>query len=133
MSHSPSLIILGRLHKFGLRVHDKRAIAGDRFVDRLAAHDQDTAVLLGFKYDKGSQALQHDQFGFSGWFGTVDRNTPLKHKSRRALSLGERQFDSRTSLQLKVVEFDRCKRPRRSFLSLKRPCDDPQATRPMLT
>ena len=40
-----------RLMDFGVGVHHKRPMAHDRFVDRLAAEDQQHGVVIGFKAD----------------------------------------------------------------------------------
>ncbi len=61
---------------FGARVHDERPHAGNRFIDRFAAQDEDHAVRFGRKFD--GIALRGKQRELGG------RHTVLRARPHRA-------------------------------------------------
>ena len=62
MAHLSCLIVLRRLHQLFSRIHDERAIAGNRFLDRLSTEDQQRRVLFGVEHYARAGLSEQGQF-----------------------------------------------------------------------
>src|SRR4051812_9090959 len=93
-----------RLANFFLRVHDERAIAGDRLVDRLPRHDENARAFGGFDLDRVAGALEHHELLALRALDAVHADAALEDEHSAAPAFAERQLHLAAGAQLYVEE-----------------------------
>src|SRR5258706_8460083 len=114
-AHPAGLQVAHRLAQLLLGVHDERAVARDRLVDRLAAHDEQLRVGRGLDEDLVAGALEDDQLlGLRG-FRAVEGYFPVEDEEPAAPAFAEAQAQAFSGAQLQIEELDRRERARRAL------------------
>ena len=94
---------------FGVGVHHKRPMAHDRFVDRLAAEDQQHGVVIGFKADARAITLKQRKLPFTHHVLTVDLDRPMQHHQRSVAARVQIQRSRLARIQADIPHVDRRK------------------------
>src|SRR5258708_29191549 len=104
-----------RLAGFLLRFHGEGAVAGDRLVDRLAAHGEQPRIGLGLDLDLVAGALEHHQLLAAGGLGSVDLYAAIKYEKGGRPALAKPQARALAGTQLQIEQLDRRAGARRAF------------------
>src|SRR5258708_34987029 len=104
-----------RLAGFLLRVHDEGAVAGDRLVDRLAAHGEQPRIGLGLDLDLVAGALEHHQLLAAGGLGSVALYAASKYEKGGGPPLAKPEARALAGTQLQIEQLDRRAGARRAF------------------